>query len=503
MLLQSNVSLGINVKSSTLERIARCAKAPVASHLDDLSPANIVQCQTFHMEDVVARQTPPTTAPARGHNRTHSHGPSRRGHVVPKRKTLIFLEGFQERLGCTVVLRGAPEAELFRIKRVMRFALYAAYCARLEVAYLADVATVLGYTVTPSLQRRAAGEGGTDSLPENTAESAHDQQGGRGSAGAPATLTGATAPPPLANGASCTTWEEWGCSIGDACRVSDGPIVAISPYVKKWVSGKSGDSQPASSGGANDTPGTGAEERETEAQALARVYYDHMTQVSYSYRNFTQQRLCEAPEVQKHSHYGRRDRTIHKFLLACMPTRCASCGDFSMAHAQQFVHGGQCLSVSVYYVPKSRQRNTHDNAVWLWVRVRGRPDIWKHECARVRLSSSAQCLSFAHWLELMCSVTSLTVDGASLNRNVVLFFKVKGFIVCLNPNRFKLYEMVIPTQPVCSDADAYGRTIQHDAVSLMMVRAPPAAHAGGLSSVGLCMFGVVVLASIIWKTFHV
>ena len=208
------------------------------------------------------------------------------------------------------------------------------------------------------------------------------------------------------------------------------------------------------------------------AQPLARVYYDHVTQVSYSYRNFTQQQLCEAPEVQKHSHYGRRDRTLHKFLLACMPTRCASCGDFSMAHAQQFVHGGQCLSVSVYYVPRSRQRNTHDNSVWLWVRVRGRPDISKQECARVRLSSSAQCLSFAHWLELMGSVTSLTVDGASLNRNVVLFFKVKGFIVCLNPNRFKLYEMVIPTQPVRSDADAYGRTIQHDAVSLMMVRTP-------------------------------
>ena len=480
MLLKANVSLGINVKSSTLERIARCAKAPVASHLDDLSPSNIVQCQSFHMEDVVSRQPPPAQA-SRGHNRNHSrshnrtqnHGHIRRGLVAPKRKTLIYLEGFQERLGCTVVLRGAPEAELYRIKRVMRFALYAAYCARLEVAYLADVATVLGYTVTPCLQRRVRGEGRAHKEPEDAVDASDaDASPNARNPVLPTVLMRATSPPPLSNGRVCETWEEWGCSIGDACRVMDGPIVAISPYVKKWVSGTSGDTPPSSSTGGTDAAVLRGEEREMAAQPLARVYYDHVTQVSYSYRNFTQQQLCEAPEVQKHSHYGRRDRTLHKFLLACMPTRCASCGDFSMAHAQQFVHGGQCLSVSVYYVPRSRQRNTHDNSVWLWVRVRGRPDISKQECARVRLSSSAQCLSFAHWLELMCSVTSLTVDGASLNRNVVLFFKVKGFIVCLNPNRFKLYEMVIPTQPVRSDADAYGRTIQHDAVSLMMVRTP-------------------------------
>eukprot|EP00892_Ulva_mutabilis_P011775 jgi/Ulvmu1/8970/UM005_0061.1 len=467
MLLKANVSLGINVKSSTLERIARCAKAPVASHLDDLSPANIVQCQSFHMEDFVARQPPPPPA-TRGHSRTHSHTHIRRSHIAPKRKTLIYLEGFSDRLGCTIVLRGAPEAELFRIKRVMQFALYAAYCARLEVAYLADVATVLGYTVTPCLQRRARGEGRAGRGAEDGADATESEAST--SVRAPAQLPAlmrTTAPPPLANGRVCGTWEEWGCSIGDSCRVAERPIVSISPYVRKWVSGTSGDT-PAPSGSPVTDASVKGDDGETEIQALARVYYDHVTQVSYSYRNFTQQQLCEAPEVQKHSHYGRRDRTLHKFLLACMPTRCASCGEFSMAHAQQFVHGGQCLSVSVYYVPRSRQRNTHDNSVWLWVRVRGRPDISKQECARVRLSSSSQCLSFAHWLELMCSVTSLTVDGASLNRNVVLFFKVKGFIVCLNPNRFKLYEMVIPTQPVRSDVDAYSRTIQHDAVSLMM-----------------------------------
>lgn len=52
-------------------------------------------------------------------------------------RTLMFFEHPTTPLGCTVVLKGAPIVQLVKLKRVLKFALLAAYNARLETALLA------------------------------------------------------------------------------------------------------------------------------------------------------------------------------------------------------------------------------------------------------------------------------------------------------------------------------------------------------------------------------
>lgn len=54
-------------------------------------------------------------------------------------KTLMFFEGLpQQHLGGTVILRGAPDSELQKVKRVASFYLFAHYNWRLEKSFLMD-----------------------------------------------------------------------------------------------------------------------------------------------------------------------------------------------------------------------------------------------------------------------------------------------------------------------------------------------------------------------------
>lgn len=53
-------------------------------------------------------------------------------------KTLMYFDGCTLPLGCTVLLRGAPAAELTKVKRVVKFGVLAAYHLSLEVNFLAE-----------------------------------------------------------------------------------------------------------------------------------------------------------------------------------------------------------------------------------------------------------------------------------------------------------------------------------------------------------------------------
>ena len=314
MLLDRHVALAINVKATTLERLARCSGAQVAPHLDHLSEANVMRCERFHVEDVAIRKisgsnqatgvAPVATAAAGastagGSNNvapgdqaaagTNVNSP-RVGNAM-RRKTLMHIEGTCEGLGCAVLLRGAPEAELFRLKRIMRFAAFAAYCARLEVAFCADVFLSLAATL-------AGGGGGVAGGVPVPAEG-----------DSPADV----APPALGEGdTQVRSWQAWATALGERSLSEDRPVLSVSPYVQKWQvddsEGTGGDNEatggytpPAASapqsgdegaggnaesaaanpsgvatGGAGASP---AASDEAEHQEMARVYYEHTTQV--------------------------------------------------------------------------------------------------------------------------------------------------------------------------------------------------------------------------------
>jgi hypothetical protein len=259
MLLDRNVALAINVKASTLDHIARCSGSQIAPHLDNLSANNILQCNSFHVEDVTTRKIAGT-----------SGGDSSSPRFGVRRKTLMHIEGTREGLGCTVLLRGARESELFRLKRVMRFAVFAAYCARLEVAFCADVflslaATLNGGAAMPGM-----------ALP---------------------TTAAAAAPPPLESGTNVVrTWEEWAIALGQQSLSEDRPVLSVSPYVQKWqVHEEGGDAAEQHSPHVADSDSLECSRNssisdaaasvaavaatEVEHQGMARVYYEHTTQV--------------------------------------------------------------------------------------------------------------------------------------------------------------------------------------------------------------------------------
>lgn len=103
-------------------------------------------------------------------------------------------------------------------------------------------------------------------------------------------------------------------------------------------------------------------------------------------------------------------------------------------------------------------------------RVQARPNDDTTRNRKVRLSVHARCLSLAHFLELACSVSSLVIDGALLNRDVVQYYQLAGCIVCVNPDQITPYSVALPPVALHYTASAQERWLKHEAISLIKVR---------------------------------
>ncbi|XP_066965143.1 1-phosphatidylinositol 3-phosphate 5-kinase isoform X1 [Macrobrachium rosenbergii] len=108
------ITLVMNVKPSVMERVARCTQAELVSSIDaQLKKPILGMCHSFYV----------------------------RSYPIPgkdKTKTLMFFDGCATHLGCTVILRGAANSELKRVKRIMYFMIYASYNWKLERSFLMD-----------------------------------------------------------------------------------------------------------------------------------------------------------------------------------------------------------------------------------------------------------------------------------------------------------------------------------------------------------------------------
>lgn len=67
-------------------------------------------------------------------------------------------------------------------------------------------------------------------------------------------------------------------------------------------------------------------------------------------------------------------------------------------------------------------------------------------------------------------MSSLTIDGALLNRDVVQYYQVAGCIVCVNPDQIKPYSVVLPRRLLQYSATAQERWLKHEAITLIKVR---------------------------------
>lgn len=114
-LFNLGITLVLNVKPSVMDRVSRCCQADIVPSIDahQLSRPKLGSCRLFHVESLTLER-------------------------ANSKKTLMFFDGCQPRLGATVLLRGASFLELRKVKKIFKFMIYACYNCRLEKAFLTD-----------------------------------------------------------------------------------------------------------------------------------------------------------------------------------------------------------------------------------------------------------------------------------------------------------------------------------------------------------------------------
>ncbi|KAI5754029.1 hypothetical protein M8J77_005179 [Diaphorina citri] len=124
-LQQLGITLVLNVKTTVLERIARCTRADLVYSVDVLlNQIHLGTCSRFSVKK-----------------------------LSDSNKTLMFFEGcaFPHK-GSTVILRGASRKELMKVKRVTSFMIYVLYNWKLESSLLMDEQAYVIQTKKPILQ---------------------------------------------------------------------------------------------------------------------------------------------------------------------------------------------------------------------------------------------------------------------------------------------------------------------------------------------------------------
>lgn len=110
---QAGIATAYSVKASVLEAVSRCTQTRIISSIDKLAikPAHTGTCDSFYLK-------------------TYVHG--------GKKKTYMFLSGCAKELGCTIVLRGASQETLVKIKKITEFMVYVVYNLKLETCLMRD-----------------------------------------------------------------------------------------------------------------------------------------------------------------------------------------------------------------------------------------------------------------------------------------------------------------------------------------------------------------------------
>ena len=135
-LQQAKIATAYNVKASVLEAVSRCCQTRIISSIDKLAikPAQAGKCASFYLKTYINRG---------------------------RKKTYMFLDGCAKELGCTLVLRGASDATLERIKRITEFMIYVVYNLKLETCLMRDE-----FAAIPSTTELGSLSSGHNGLPK-------------------------------------------------------------------------------------------------------------------------------------------------------------------------------------------------------------------------------------------------------------------------------------------------------------------------------------------------
>lgn len=112
LLGEAGIATAYNVKPSVLEAVSRCTQTRIVTSMDKLLTTTLhSDCGSFDVKTFV-------------------HG--------NRKKTYIYISGCPKPLGCTIVLRGANEKVLSKVKEITEFMIYIVYSLRLETSLIRD-----------------------------------------------------------------------------------------------------------------------------------------------------------------------------------------------------------------------------------------------------------------------------------------------------------------------------------------------------------------------------
>ncbi|PGH32752.1 1-phosphatidylinositol-3-phosphate 5-kinase [[Emmonsia] crescens] len=113
LLEKANIATAYNVKPSVIEAVSRCTQTRIITSMDRLAtnPSYPGQCGSFDLKTYVHKN---------------------------RKKTYMYISGCPKELGCTIVLRGAENGLLMKIKRITEFMVYVVYNLKLETCLMRD-----------------------------------------------------------------------------------------------------------------------------------------------------------------------------------------------------------------------------------------------------------------------------------------------------------------------------------------------------------------------------
>eukprot|EP00850_Spirogloea_muscicola_P000467 SM000002S05547 [mRNA] locus=s2:715569:726170:- [translate_table: standard] len=480
-LLKKEITLVLNVKMSLLQRIARCTGAQVVPSTDHLMNPKVGHCEVFYVEKFEedcfggGANDGASTSAALPLSSQRSDEASVLGAPRRAAKTLMFFEGCPRPLGCTVLLFGAPQEELKKVKKVVQFAVFAAYHLALETSFLADEGAAVPRPLQASLLPGAVANGhrlAAHKAADNNAnmlapalENGADQKvlaEGPRKAGDFEAFPPALAPLQipasealeqlyLSGPGRGLSWAARTASNfkGEEGKQRNSAAPAAGNVEQEGESGgEQATGREEGEGGATDVEKEGKKNDSsggtavvTQAQPSSPPSSDHKAiLISASSRCLRKGTVCDKPELRRIKYYGSTDMPLGRFLcegLLNAVWRCNKCEEPSEAHVRVYTHRAGSLAISVRRLPPEASLNgEREGKLWMWhrclrcVRVNGVPPATR----RVLMSSAAWGLSFGKFLELSFSnhaaASRVAACGHSLHRDCLRFYGCGALMAC-------------------------------------------------------------------------
>ncbi|XP_039144909.1 LOW QUALITY PROTEIN: putative 1-phosphatidylinositol-3-phosphate 5-kinase FAB1C [Dioscorea cayenensis subsp. rotundata] len=436
-LLKKEISLVLNVKRPLLERISRCTGAEIVPSIDDIASARLGQCEIFRIAKVF------------------EHCPQ--GEPLNKRsmKTWMFFEGCPRRLGCTVLLKGASQDELKRLKHVVQYASFAAYHLSRETSFLVDEGASLPETPLRAPMVLPAKVVNVDTCISMTGNSEdpymleavgeddqganswwrfggkHDFQCSDMSSGNAEVLSVCSGQEKLQvasdqKNSSIVADTEWSNSYFSAdMRDHEGHQLEL-PDKEKTVLKTLENLE------SFEEKNSGILDRNEATQDFFSTSDSNQSiLVSLSSSCMLKGTVCERPQLFRIKYYGNFDKPLGRFLrddLFSQKSSCPSCKEPVEAHVRCYTHQHGCLSINVKRLSFMKLPGERDGKIWMWHRCLKceYKDGVPPAAPRVIMSDAAWGLSFGKFLELSFSnhttANRIASCGHSLQRDCLRFY---------------------------------------------------------------------------------